>query len=192
MGYVINKTNGSILVEVPDGTVDQTSTSLTLVGRNYNRYGEFINENYVKLLENFSNSTAPDYPLIGQLWFDTTTSTLKVYDGSSFKSPNNATVASSAPQMSAGEFWIDTLYKRLYFNDGATNILAGPGPLGLSLDTTGLSNNDIAIILASLYPTNELANGVICRVHCVDLTTGTRVRTNKIFTIVGGVWTFTS
>ena len=85
MSYVINKTNGIQLSEIIDGSIDQLSTNLTLVGRDYNNYGEFINENFVFLLENFANTSAPDKPLTGQLWFDTTSNKLRVYNGQSFQ-----------------------------------------------------------------------------------------------------------
>jgi hypothetical protein len=70
MSYTINKTDGSILATVADGQLDQLSSDLTLVGKNYSGFGESLNENFVKLLENFSNSSQPNYPVKGQLWFD--------------------------------------------------------------------------------------------------------------------------
>ena len=58
MSYVINRTNGDILINLPDGALDN-STGLSLVGRNYIGYGEIQQENFIKLLENFANSTRP-------------------------------------------------------------------------------------------------------------------------------------
>ena len=54
MSYKINKTNGDLLVELTDGIIDITSTDITLVGRNYKGIGEAFNENFVKIIENFS------------------------------------------------------------------------------------------------------------------------------------------
>ena len=71
MSYRLNKTNGDLLVDLVDGQLDITSTDITLVGRNYKGFGEFLNENYIKLLENFSNTSAPSNPISGQLWYDT-------------------------------------------------------------------------------------------------------------------------
>ena len=70
MPYIINKTNGQQLAIVQDASVDQT-TDLIFVGRNYAGYGEIQNENVLKLLENFSNSTPPASPILGQLWYNT-------------------------------------------------------------------------------------------------------------------------
>jgi len=78
MPYYVNKTNGAAIV-VLDGTKDTTSTSLTLFGRLVQNYGDQTNENFVRLLENFALSTSPAFPIIGQLWFDTSSDNIKAY-----------------------------------------------------------------------------------------------------------------
>jgi hypothetical protein len=64
---------------VNDGTVD-TSTTLNLIGRNYSRFGEALNENFLRLLANNADDTAPTNPNEGQLWYNTTESQLYLYD----------------------------------------------------------------------------------------------------------------
>jgi len=84
MPYTIDYSDsGKSPIVVNDGTVD-TSTSLPLIGKNYTRFGEMLNENVLHLLENFANSTAPTNPTEGQLWYDTSTSRLMLYDGQWF------------------------------------------------------------------------------------------------------------
>ena len=78
MSYFVNKTDGSVII-VLDGTKDTTSTSLTLFGRLVQNYGDQTNENFVRLLENFSFNTSPANPIHGQLWFDTNTNNIKAY-----------------------------------------------------------------------------------------------------------------
>jgi len=84
MAYSVNKTDGSLLVSLNDGVADTSSTSITLIGKNYRGYGESLNENFVKILENFSSGTAPSNPIRGQIWYDTVNEQIKVYNGSSF------------------------------------------------------------------------------------------------------------
>ncbi len=126
MSYRINKTNGDLLVDLVDGQIDITSTNLTLVGRNYTGFGEFINENFIKILENFSGTTAPGTPLTGQLWFDTTGQRLKVYNGTAFKSAGGPIVSTTQPTMVSGDLWIDSKNNQLYFFDGTDLVLVGP------------------------------------------------------------------
>ena len=59
MAYVINKTNGLKLTSVEDGAINSTACDLVLIGKNYASYGQTINQNLVKLLENFANTTQP-------------------------------------------------------------------------------------------------------------------------------------
>lgn len=78
--YTINNTRGTILTTINDGVVD-TTTTVQLIGRQYQNYGELINENMIKLLENSANPNSPGNPLEGELWYDTTNSKLKVNRG---------------------------------------------------------------------------------------------------------------
>jgi hypothetical protein len=78
MAYTIIKSNGQVLTTIADGTINTTSTSLGLPGRNYAGYGQALDTNFVHMVENFADTTPPSNPLRGQLWFDTNSSTLKV------------------------------------------------------------------------------------------------------------------
>mgnify|MGYP003335998519 CR=1 FL=1 len=79
MAYTVNNTQGSVVATVADGTIDSTTTSLTFIGKNYAGYGEIQNENFLKLMENFANSSQPTSPQAGQCWWDTGTTLLKVW-----------------------------------------------------------------------------------------------------------------
>jgi hypothetical protein len=83
VAYTITLSNGTLLTTIVDATVDNT-TSLTLVGRNYPGYGTAIASDLVHMLENWANTTSPTSPLTGQLWYDTTTSLLNIYDGAAW------------------------------------------------------------------------------------------------------------
>ena len=120
MAYQINKTDGSKLVDVADGTINSVASSITLVGKNFSGFGEYINENFVKLLENFANVEEPTGNLIaGQLWFDTSLNSLKVYTGTEWRTVGSANLADNQPStLRAGDLWFDTLSRQLYFNSG--------------------------------------------------------------------------
>ena len=126
MSYKINKTNGELLVDLVDGQIDTNSTDLTLIGRNYKGFGEAVNENFVKLIENFAKTSAPGAPLIGQLWYDTAEERLKVYTGETFKTASGAIVSQTRPNLVTGDIWIDSFNNKMYFYDGADVVLVGP------------------------------------------------------------------
>ena len=126
MSYQLNKTDGTLLLDLIDGQIDTASTNLTLVGRNYTGYGEYFNENFIRLLENFSNTAAPSNPLTGQLWWDSTEQRLKVYDGAVWKASGGPIVQNTRPQMVAGDLWIDNLNNQVYAFDGTDLMLMGP------------------------------------------------------------------
>ena len=67
MAYTIVKSDGNVLTTIPDGTINTTSTSLGLPGRNYAGYGQALDTNFVHLTENFADGTVPPNPLRGQL-----------------------------------------------------------------------------------------------------------------------------
>ena len=127
MSYTVYKSDSTSLTQVNDGQIDQTTTNLTLIGKNYSGYGNFLNENFVYLLENFSSVSPPARPVQGQLWYDKNSGRLKVYDGNLFKVTGGALVSATAPsQLAAGDIWIDSANQQMYFNDGSATVLAAP------------------------------------------------------------------
>lgn len=126
MAYTINLTDGTIFATIADGTVN-TSSSMTLVGKNYAGYGEFLDENFIHLLENGSNTTAPSSPLTGQLWWDKTNNLLKVYNGTTFKTISAATASSTQPTSNVtGDLWYDTTNQQVKVYTGSSFIVVGP------------------------------------------------------------------
>ena len=126
MEYTINKTDGTVVTTITDGTVDNT-TSLQLFGKSYSGFGEGLNENLVKLLENAASTSAPTAPLRGELWFDVNTNQLKVYDGTSFKPTGGSKSSASQPTSpSAGDLWHDSTNDQIYVYTGSAWLLVGP------------------------------------------------------------------
>ena len=166
MSYILNKTDGTLLVTLVDGAIDTTSTDLTLIGRNYKGFGEFINENNIKLLENFSSSGAPNNPLRGQLWYDTADARLKLFNGSDWKVAGGPIVSNQEPNnLVAGDLWIDDDKNRLYFWDGTDLVLVGPsytagqGKTGFEADSVIDDGNVERTIL------KQFVGGVLAGIH---------------------------
>jgi hypothetical protein len=165
MAYQINKTDGTIVSIVADGQVDDLSTNLTLIGRNYSGFGEALNENFVKLLENFANTTQPTRPITGQVWFDTSEAKLKVYTGTQFLPVSSATISSTRPSsLAIGDLWFDNSAGQLYFFDGTNPLLLAPaysstqGLSGLKVESILDTQNQTRVI-TSLY-NNGLLIGI--------------------------------
>ena len=161
MAYTINLTDGTIFAVVADGTIN-TSSSMTLVGKNYAGYGQFLDTNFIHLLENSSNSTAPSAPLTGQLWWDSTNNLLKVYNGTVFKVISAATASASAPSSnSTGDLWFDTTNQQLKVWTGSAWLLVGPaftagtGTTGAIPDTI-VDNTSVSHVVIKLYVNNSV------------------------------------
>ena len=162
MTYKINKTDGNVLAEIPDGQFDTGSSSLTLIGKNVTNFGQVFNENLIKLLENFSSSSEPEHPIKGQLWYNTSTGRLNVYDGNTFRASGGPLVSSNRPlNLVPGDLWINNETNQLWFYDGVDLTLAGPvytsqqKPSGFIIDNIIDTNNRLKVI-AKLF-----VNGVL-------------------------------
>lgn len=169
MAYQINKTDGTIVATVADGQIDDRSTDITLIGKNYSGFGEIFNENLVKMLENFAESTQPDHPLRGQIWFDSSESKLKVYNGVSFVPVSSATISSTQPStLAIGDLWYDDVGEQIFFFDGISAILLAPSYSssqslsGLRVDTILDTLNQTRVI-TSLYN-----NGILLGIFAKD------------------------
>lgn len=141
MPYLLYKSNGQVLTTVDDSNVD-ISTSLNLIGKNYAGYGLAQNENFVYLLENFSNKTPPAKPIVGQTWFDSTPTQnkLKIYDGAEFKGIATIRIQRGVPPASVtGDLWWDTQNQLLKTFDGSTYQIIGPS---LSIRANWLPNDE--------------------------------------------------
>ena len=167
MAYTINLTNGTIFATIADGTIN-TASSQTLIGKNYAGYGQFLDDNFIHLLECGSNSTPPGAPLTGQLWWDTSAGLLKVYNGTIFKTISAATASSSAPTNNVtGDLWYDTTNAQLKVYTGSTFLIVGPaytsgqGVTG-AIATTIVDNTSVSHVVLELF-VNDSIVGIISK-----------------------------
>lgn len=167
MAYTINLTNGTIFATIADGTIN-TASSMTLIGKNYAGYGQFLDDNFIHLLENGANSTAPGAPLTGQLWWDSASSLLKVYNGTTFKTISAATASSSAPTSNVtGDLWYDTTNQQLKVWTGSAWLVVGPaftsgqGVTGAIAETI-LDNTSTSHVVITLYVNNSVV-GIVSK-----------------------------
>lgn len=128
MAYTILNTDGTTLVVLAEGKIDQTTTSLSLIGKNTSNFGEQLNNNLIKLLGNSASATAtpPRSPIKGQLWYDTSIKRLKVYDNG-FKNVSGVAIASTKPvTLQNGDLWFDSVNYQLNIISGGSTYLVGP------------------------------------------------------------------
>jgi hypothetical protein len=157
MPYQIDRFNGTPLVTVDDGTIDQT-TDIKLVGKNYAGYGEIQNENYLFLLENFSNTTAPPKAVSGQIWYDSSSKKLKFYDNTKWRTTGGAEIGATAPTgLTVGDFWYNTDTDQLYAWNGAEFILVGP----LAVAGQGQTNFETASVVDTLSNTHAIIKAIV-------------------------------
>jgi len=165
MAYTVTTTAGAVIATVADGTVNTTATSITLIGKNYAGYGIFLNENYIQHLENFSNSTPPNQPLTGQLWYDNVNDILKVYnaDTNVWKPISSSITSSTAPSAAisvTGDIWWDTTNAQLKVWSGSAWITIGPsytstaGTSGAVVETI-LDTSSASHVVVKFYISNS-------------------------------------
>ena len=172
MAYKINNTFGTLLVTLADGTIDTTTTDITLIGKGYAGFGEKLNENLVKLLENFNNTSSPSNKVQGQLWYDKTNNQLNVYTGAKFKPVGSTENSATAPTNAVlGDMWFDTTNSQLYVYSGTAWTLIGP---------TTVAGSGVTSVVPDTVEDNTGVNKSILKFIANDAVVG--VVSNQAFT----------
>jgi hypothetical protein len=160
MPYTVNYTNPS---RTPISILDTTannSTSLTLIGKQYDQYGEVIAENFVKLLENFSYTSAPNNPTPGQVWHDSGNKKLKVFDNAGIWKPLSAVYTgitspvTNAAQAS-GDLWANTATGEIFIYNGSAWIELGTQTQNTGLRTTSRIDNNTSATHYTIEAVND-------------------------------------
>ena len=170
MAYNILLSNGQPLTVIQDNTVDTSHSSLALIGHNYSNYGQFVDDNFVHVLENFSNSTPPTSPLEGQLWWDNVNLVLNVFNGSAWVAASRATTSPTSPlSLIVGDMWWNSLLSQLNVWNGASWIMIGPTDTLFS-NATVLDTNSVTHNVTKLFAANILV-AIVSSDHPFTITT---------------------
>lgn len=177
MAYTIVKSDGTVLTTIPDGTINTTSTSLGLPGRNYAGYGQSMDTNFVHQIENYADSTPPPNPLRGQLWYNTNNSTLYICPSDGESNANawlSLTSTSSGGNTNFGN--VSVTGNLVANNISATNDITSNSITASYLTISANAN----VSNASLSGTTTVANLVT-----TSITTGSATTAGTLT----GVWT---
>ena len=177
MAYTIVKSDGTTLTTIANGTINTSSTSISLPGRNYAGYGEYLDTNFVHMLENFADSSVPANPIRGQLWYNTTSSTMYICPTDGDTNSANwyaVTTTSSAGNASLGNLTV------------TGNILTNNITATNKLDANSISCNYLtANINANMANANFSGTANASIVRSIAITSGSQSTTG----ILTGVWT---
>jgi hypothetical protein len=179
MAYTIIRSDGTTLTTIQDGTLNTTSTSLGLPGRNYAGYGQALNTNFVRQLESYSGATPPNNPLKGQLWYNSTQGTLNVC-------PADGTTSPSA--------WLTLASTNAGGDTTLGNITATGSILGDSLTVAhGIIGDTITVRLATVSEeltalAGTITSGTITSLNTTTISTGAPTTAGTLtgeWTVVG-------
>ena len=156
MSYVILKSDGTVLTTIPDGTINTTSTPLGLPGRLYPGYGQVIDTDVVHLLENFASSTAPVAALRGQLWYNTSNSTLCVAPSDSPAASSWVVISTVGSDASFGNL---TVTGNITANNAAISNAASANAITVNYATVNANANIVnANVTGNLVASNVRTN----------------------------------
>ena len=141
MAYTIVKSDGTVLTTVADGTINTTSTSVGLPGRNYAGYGQTVDTNFVHAIENFADTTPPVNALKGQLWYNTNASTLYVCPTDGETNPANWLALTATSSGGATTFGSVTVTGNILCNNLSATNYSNANSATFSLLTVTVSAN---------------------------------------------------
>jgi hypothetical protein len=176
MAYTIVKSDGTVLTTIADGTINTTSTSLGLPGRNYAGYGQSLDTNFVHAMENFADTTPPPNPLRGQLWYNTNANTLCVCPADGTTTASSWIILAQSGGSGTTTFGNVTVTG----NVSAGNVTA----LNIVQGSNGIFGNISVSSTATIVNAN-IANANIANSTTANITTGAAATAGNLT----GVWT---
>ena len=160
--YTVSHTDGTTYTIVSEGVADN-SLGISLIGQNYRDYGQLVANNFLRLLENQANATPPLNPQAGQLWWNSSTKVLSVFNGNQFKPCSSSAVGTSSPtKPAAGDQWWNTALDQLMAFNGTEWVTVGPasqkGQLFTGIKpTTVVDSNGVSHNIATVQLNGDVA-----------------------------------
>lgn len=182
MAYTIVKSDGTVLTTIPDGTINTTSTSLGLPGKNYAGYGQSLDTNFTRILENFAATSPPSNPLRGQLWYNINNQTMYVCPSDGETDSNQWLALTSASESGSTTFGAITVTGNIAANNITVTSNASIG------DTITVVNANVTGALTSVNST--LTSATIASLTTTVITTGSSTTAGALtgtWTIDGGL-----
>lgn len=162
--YLLYKKRNSVtpFVIVNENTIDNTSTSVFLVGKRTENYGQSEEQSKLWLLENFASTTKPAASILGQEWFNTSDNKMYVCineTGQVYEKVGKPIVSASAPTTSitAGDLWYNTGDNKLYSYSGTSWGIVGPIS---TVPVTAQQVNFLTGVTTDGTPTEIFINGI--------------------------------
>ena len=199
MSYTLNQTDGTPLLILADGIVNVDKTSISLIGKNVSNFGDAQNENFLQMLEHFSNTTQPKGDLLsGQIWYNKNEQVLRpaFFDGSNWRpmavllysnTTTDTLVNGSGRDYAAnrpGDLWFDRVKKQLHVItdniNGVVTSLIGP-ELVEGFDTSKMQSVRMVDIGGTAYPVIQITlNGEV-----IGMISGATFTPNTASTVTG-------
>lgn len=184
MAYTILKSDGTTLCTIPDGTINTTSSSLGLPGRNYAGYGNVLDTNFIHIMESFADTTPPANPLRGQLWFNTSSgsggNTLYVCPSDGEANASAWLALTSTTSGGAATFGSVTVTGNVTANNvTASNVVTGASGVFTNITVSGNAN----------VATGNITTAIIGTTNTAAITSGSATTAGAItgtWTISGG------
>ncbi len=189
MAYTIVKSDGTVLTTIADGTINTTSTSQGLPGRNYAGYGATLDTNIVHQLENFAYTSPPANPLRGQLWYDTNANTLCICPADGIINPASWLVLAQSGSSGTTTFGAVTVTGDMNANNVvAVNTVSGANGVFTNLSVTAvatIATANVTTLNVGTANTKVITTGAAATTGAMT-GTWTVTGTGNAFTVAGG------
>lgn len=133
MSYIITRQDGTVLCELQENVIDTSKAPVSLIGKLSPDYGSYQSNNFVHILENFSDIKFPSTPLLGMTCYrkDDKSLYMCVDEQSHIWVKLMAIRFSDDSNPQTGDFWYNKDTKQLFIFDSLVGsygewILIGP------------------------------------------------------------------